>query len=249
MARKHTGMRFRGGLAIWLMLAAWGWGAQQSETPGPAPGAAKASPAGPSSEFAASPKALNASFINSMEALDDKHKLAIGDRLSLRIPEDEEDSKPLRVTDSGELELPCLGPFPAVGRTCKELAQAIKAELEKEYFYHATVIVAVEAMAESRGKVYLSGAVRRPGPQDIPTDGVLTVGKALSRAGGFTESANRKQIKVTRKAAQPGGQERTYFLNGAEIVEKGKADRDLPLEPGDVILVPERGFHLRLPPF
>jgi len=91
--------------------------------------------------------------------------------------------------------------------------------------------------------------VRRPGPQDIPTDEVLTVGKALSRAGGFTESANRKQIKVTRKAAQPGGQERTYFLNGAEIVEKGKADRDLPLEPGDVILVPERGLHLRLPPF
>jgi polysaccharide export outer membrane protein len=234
-----------GGLATWLMLAAWGWGAQQSETPGPAPFATNVLPASPPSEFAASPQVLKASFINSMDALDEKHKLAIGDRLSFRILEDEEDSKPLLVTDSGELELPYLGRFRAVGRNCKELAQAIKVELEKEYYYHATVIVAVDVMAKSRGKVYLNGAVRLPGPQDIPSDEVLTVGKALSRAGGFTEFASKKQIKVRRKAARPGGQERTYYLNGVEILEKGRSDCDLPLEPEDMIFVPERGIHLR----
>jgi polysaccharide export outer membrane protein len=240
------GMSRKGGsLAIWLMLAAWGWGAPQGNTPAPAPGATNALPAGLPSEPAASPKALKASFINSMDALDEKHKLAIGDRLSFRILEDEEDSKPLPVADSGELELPYLGRFPAVGRDCKELAQAVKVELEKEYYYHATVIVAVDAMAKSRGKVYLNGAVRLPGPQDLPSDEVLTVGKALSKAGGFTEFANKKQIKVTRKAAQPGGEERTYFVNGVDILEKGKTERDLPLEPEDMIFVSERGFHLR----
>ena len=38
---------------------------------------------------------------NSMAALDDTHKLAIGDRFSFRIVEDNEDPKPLNVTDSG----------------------------------------------------------------------------------------------------------------------------------------------------
>src|SRR5206468_5568681 len=84
-------------------------------------------------------------------ALDEKHKLAIGDRLSFRIEEDQEDPKPLTVTDSGDLELPYLGRFPAENKTCKELAREIKAELEKEYYYQATVIIAVDSMTKSRG--------------------------------------------------------------------------------------------------
>ncbi|MGO8676711.1 MAG: polysaccharide biosynthesis/export family protein [Limisphaerales bacterium] len=233
------------GVAIWLMLAAWGRGAEQSDAPGPASGATNASPTGVSSELGASPKTLKASLINSMEALDEKHKLAIGDRLSFRILEDEEESKPLLVTDSGELELPYIGRFPAAGRNCKELAQAVKVELEKEYYFHATVIVAVDVMTKSRGRVYLNGAVRTTGPQEIPSDEVLTVGKAISRAGGFGEFANKKQVKITRKPAQPGGEERTYFVNGVDILEKGKTDCDLALEPDDMIFVPERGFHFR----
>ena len=43
--------------------------------------------------------------------------------------EDDEDPKPLFVTDSGDLEVPYIGRFPAVGVCCKELARALKAEL------------------------------------------------------------------------------------------------------------------------
>ena len=57
---------------------------------------------------------------------------------------------------------------PESSRTCKELAQALKTELEKEYFYHATVILALDAPAPSRGKVTVSGAVHFPGVQEIP---------------------------------------------------------------------------------
>ena len=41
----------------------------------------------------------------------------------------------------------------AQGRTCRELAYNIKNLLEKEYYYHATVILAVDRISEkSRGK-------------------------------------------------------------------------------------------------
>ena len=123
---------------------------------------------------------------NSMDALDDKYRLAIGDRISFRIEEDGDDPKPLTTMDSGDLEVPYIGRYPAVGKTCKELAQALKVEFEKEYYYHATVIIAVDAMTKSRGRVYLVGAVRAPGPQEIPSDEVFTVSKAVLRAGGFT---------------------------------------------------------------
>src|ERR1035441_9454998 len=181
-----------------------------------------------------------AASTNSMDALDDQHKLAIGDRLSFRIVEDEEDPKPLLVTDSGDLELPYLGRFPAVGRTCKQLARQLKTELEKEYYFQATVIIAVDIMTKSRGKVYLVGPVRSPGPQEIPSDEVLTLSKAILRAGGFGHYADKHKVRVTRKGAGAGGQDQVLTIDVAEILEKGKTESDLPLEPGDLIYVPER---------
>ena len=177
---------------------------------------------------------------NSMDALDDQHKLAIGDRLSFRIEEDEEDPKALFVTDSGDLEVPYLGRFPAVGRTCKQLARQLKAELEKEYYYQATVIIAVDIMTKSRGKVYLVGPVRMPGPQEIPSDEVLTLSKVILRAGGFGDYADKHKVRVTRKGGGTGGQDQVFTVNVAEILEKGKTESDLPLQPGDLIYVPER---------
>ena len=85
---------------------------------------------------------------NGMDALDDRHKLNIGDRLSFRIVEDGDDPKQIAVTDSGDLELPYIGRYPAVGKTCRELAWKLKAELEKDYYYHATVIIAVNEWAK-----------------------------------------------------------------------------------------------------
>jgi len=182
----------------------------------------------------------NAGPTVSMEMLDDKYRLAIGDRLSFRIQEDEEEPKALLVTDSGDLEVPYLGRFPADGKTCKLLAHELKTALEKEYYYQATVIIAVNSMTRSRGKVYLVGPVRAPGPQEIPSDEVLTLSKAIMRAGGFSDYADRHNVKVTRKVGPALKDNTRYVIDVDLILEKGKTERDLPLEPGDVVLVPER---------
>jgi polysaccharide export outer membrane protein len=177
---------------------------------------------------------------NSMESLDEKHKLAIGDLISFRIVEDEEDPKTLSITDSGELEVPYIGRFQAAGKTCKELARQLKTELEKEYYYQATVIIAVNIMAKSRGRVYLVGPVHAPGPQEIPSDEVLTLSKAILRAGGFTDFADKKDVKVTRQAKTAGGKDETFIINVERVLVKGTMESDLRLEPGDLIYVPEK---------
>src|SRR5437660_1250154 len=157
---------------------------------------------------AGSAKATNSfpAITNSMDALDADHSLAIGDRLSFRIVEDEEDPKPLIVTDSGELECPYIGRYPAVNMSCKQLARQLKIELEKEYYYQATVIIAVDAMTKSRGKVYLVGPIRVPGPQDIPSDETFTLSKAILRAGGFSDEADKRNVQVTRKGTSRGAE-------------------------------------------
>jgi polysaccharide export outer membrane protein len=192
----------------------------------------------PASSSQVATNTAQAAVTNSMDALDDKHILAIGDVLSFRIVEDEEERKTLIVTDSGELEVPYIGRFPAENRTCKQLARELKAALEKEYYYQATVIIAVDLMAKSRGRVYLVGPVREPGPQEIPSDEIFTLSKAILRAGGFTDFADRKNVKVTRQ--EGGADKQTFTVDVSQILDKGKTENDLALHPGDLIYIPER---------
>jgi len=180
---------------------------------------------------------------NDMDALDDTYLLAIGDRISFRIEEDEDDPKALTITDSGALEIPYIGRYSAAGKTCKQLAQALKVELEKEYYYRATVMISVDSMTKSRGIVYLVGAVRMPGPQNIPSDEVFTVSKAVLRAGGFTDYADKHGVKVTRKGSAAGAADQTLTVDVGGILEKGKIGSDLTLQAGDLVFIPERLVH------
>src|SRR3954466_587081 len=86
---------------------------------------------------------------NSMTVLDDKTRLGSNDFVSFRVVEDRDnESQHLRVNDNGELEVPYVGLVPASGRTCKELAYSVKTALEREYYYHATVIIALDHVSE-----------------------------------------------------------------------------------------------------
>lgn len=173
---------------------------------------------------------------NSMTVLDDKKRLGSNDYVSFRVVEDRDnESQHLRVNDNGELEVPYIGLVQASGKSCKELAYAVKAALEREYYYHATVIIAVDHISEkSRGKVYVYGSVKGQGPQEIPADESYTVSKAIIRAGGFGDFADKKKIKLTRKNGE------TVTVNLKRVIEEGRTDEDVVVHPDDQIYVPQR---------
>lgn len=173
---------------------------------------------------------------NSMTVLDDKKRLGPNDYVSFRVVEDRDnESQHLRVNDSGELEVPYAGLIQASGRSCKELAYSVKAALEREYYYHATVIIAVDHISEkSRGRVYVYGSVKGQGPQEIPADEAYTVSKAVIRAGGFGDFANKRKVRLTRK----GGKDSVVDLK--RVIEEGHSEEDVVLQPDDQIYVPQR---------
>lgn len=175
---------------------------------------------------------------NSMAVLDDKKRLGPNDYVSFRVVEDRDnESQHLRVNDNGELEVPYAGLVPAAGRTCKEVAYAVKAALEKEYYHpgHATVIIAVDRVSEkSRGKVYVYGSVKNQGPQEIPADETYTVSKAIIRAGGFGDFADKKKVKLTRKSGK------AFVVDLKDVIERGRTEDDVTLQPDDQIYVPQR---------
>ncbi len=204
--------------------------------------------AAPGSLLAPASGTIHSSFLT-MDTLDDTYKLVLGDRLSFRILEDQVDPreplepKRLVVTDSGAVEVPYIGRFPSEGKTCKQLAQELKAELEQQYYYKATVIIAVDQKSRSSGNVYVAGSVHVVGPIELPGTEVLTLSKAILRAGGFTDFADKRRVKVTRKIEASGGeQSQSFIVDLTEVLEHGRTGKDLKLESGDSIFVPARSF-------
>src|SRR6195256_7094428 len=117
---------------------------------------------------------------NSMTVLDDKKRLGSNDYVSFRVVEDRDnESQHLRVNDSGELEVPYVGLVQAAGKSCKELAYTVKASLEREYYFHATVIMAVDHISEkSRGRIYVYGSGKGHGAQGKPPGQTPPLSKA-----------------------------------------------------------------------
>jgi protein involved in polysaccharide export with SLBB domain len=171
---------------------------------------------------------------------DDKYKLRVGDRVSLQILEDRDLPKSLVVADSGELDVPYVGRVSAMDKTCKQLAEELKTQLEKEYYYRATVIIALDAANKFLGRIYVWGQVRNQGPIDVAVNENLTASKAILRAGGFADFANKKKVKVVRAAGAGGAAKQTFELNMVDIFEKGKTEKDVVLQPDDFIIVPSR---------
>lgn len=185
------------------------------------------------------PTAPIAASLDSMTELNDRTKLSNGDTVSYRVIEEQQAPTLLTVSDSGELTIPLVGIVSAKGKTCKQLAFELKPRLEKEYFYHATVIIGLETFStHPLGKVYLMGQVQKQGAVEIPSNENLTVSQAILLVGGLADFADKKRVKLVRKKAD--GTTQTTIVNLVEILEKGHTDLDPVVQPEDTIIVPQR---------
>jgi protein involved in polysaccharide export with SLBB domain len=117
------------------------------------------------------------------------------------------------------------------------LAEEIKTNLETDYFYHATVVLGIDMIHNKRvGRAYVTGQVRSPGPVDIAEDEKLMASDAILHAGGFSEYADRRRVKIMRPMESSSGVTNLY-VDVMAVWQQGKRDKDVELKPGDRIYV------------
>ncbi|MFZ4572829.1 MAG: polysaccharide biosynthesis/export family protein [Phycisphaerales bacterium] len=81
------------------------------------------------------------------------------------------------------------------------------------------------------GNVYLGGQISRPGSFQLPSNGKLTLGRAVIAAGGLAEAAIPERVELTRMVGRD--RQATIRLNLREI-SKG-SQPDVYLKPDDQI--------------
>lgn len=94
-------------------------------------------------------------------------------------------------------------------------------------------------LVPAREKVFVMGQVLRPGAFVSDSDRALTASKAITLAGGYTRIANWENVRLLRR--DKAGIQRTYVLD-MSLVVSGLPQNDVPLQPGDLLFVPESVF-------
>ena len=134
------------------------------------------------------------------------------------------------VRTDGDISLPLIHDVHVVGLTPLELKEELTKMFSK-YIENPTVSVIVEEINSL--KIYVVGNVNAPGVFDVKRE--VNVLQAISMAGGFTEWANKRKIKIFRKY---GGIEQIINVNYNKLVSGNHPELNIPLQPGDSIVVP-----------
>ena len=85
--------------------------------------------------------------------------------------------------------------------------------------------------------------MRQSGPQEIPDDEVFTVSKAILKAGGFSDFADKHKVKLIKGGVHGEDSKNSVIVNVADIWEKGKTSNDIALQADDVVFVPKKNIN------
>jgi protein involved in polysaccharide export with SLBB domain len=201
---------------------------------------------------------LTASTLTSMDALNDKIPLHVGDTISFRVIEDRDEAATRVVTDTGEIDFPYVGRLKVQDKTCHQVALELKRLLEVDYYKQATVIVGLDIIAnQEREKkldfVWVIGEVRGEGPQQLSKIQPLTVSQIILRAGGFGTYADERKVRLIHRSALSPEAASTppdigNLKDGQTIdvkaIFEGHPGEDPVVAPDDYIIVPKRILNL-----
>lgn len=163
----------------------------------------------------------------------DTYRIGADDVLRIEVFQVDELSSTERVSGSGVVVMPLIGPVQLGGLTPPEAEARIAAALEKDFLQNPQVNIFVETNANQSFAV--GGAVTNPGVFQLL--GQTTLLEAIAQAGGVTRVANRSEVVLFRE--QPSGLIQAYVID-LKKVQAGELG-DPTLLSNDKIMVPESG--------
>jgi polysaccharide export outer membrane protein len=151
------------------------------------------------------------------------------DVLSIVFWRDADMTQEVTVRPDGNITLPLMGDVKAVGLRPAELRDVIAKSASK--FIEDPNVTVVVKQINSRN-VFITGGVTRPGP--YPVSGQMTVLQLITVAGGLTEFADAKKIRILRVE---NGRTQSLNFNYNEVMDGKKLEQNIVLKPGDSVMV------------
>ena len=169
--------------------------------------------------------------------VDPEYVVGPGDTLQIFVWRHPEESVTVPVRPDGKITTPLVEDMVAIGKTSSQLARDIERVLS-EYIINPQVNIIVTNAISAFGQIKVVGEVGSP--QSIPYRQGLTALDVVLQAGGLTEFAAGNRAKIVRKDAD--GQPVEIKVRLESLVRKGKLNENVPLQPGDMLIIPQARF-------
>jgi polysaccharide biosynthesis/export protein len=162
-------------------------------------------------------------------AAEPSYVIGADDKLLISVWKEPDLTTTLPVRPDGMISVPLLDDVQAAGLTPMQLAALLTQRLKK---YIAVPRVTVVVTQTNSHRVYVLGEVLHTGPISLLHK--MTALQALAMAG-FNEYANTKAIYILRTN---NGEQMKIPFNYKRVIKGEAASPDIPLQPGDLIVVP-----------
>lgn len=170
------------------------------------------------------------------KAPDSDYIIGPGDTLQVFVWRNPELSVTVPVRPDGKISTPLVEDMVAVGRTPPQLARDMERVLS-EYVRSPKVNIIVTTAASAFSLVKVVGQVAHP--QAVPYREGMTVLDAVLAVGGLTQFAAGNRARIVR---MENGHETVIHVKVADVVNSGDVRENVPLKPGDVLVVPQSLF-------
>jgi polysaccharide biosynthesis/export protein len=169
-------------------------------------------------------------------ALSPDYRIGPGDTLKVSVFQNDNLTATLPVRPDGKISTPLVEDMVAVGKTPSQLARDIEKSLA-EYIKSPKVSVVVTVALSVYSQVKVIGQVKTP--ESLPFREGMTVLDAVLAVGGLGQFAagNRAQLIRTEN-----GKQTEIKVKLDSLLNSGDMKQNLPLRPGDVLVVPETRF-------
>ena len=158
---------------------------------------------------------------------DPVYRLGTGDRLGINVFGEPGMEKLLvQIDGAGKIQLPIVERVKAAGLSLNELQTRLKEEYEK-HFLDPWVVVQLEQPLSR--PLYLLGEFNRPGIVHMTSD--MNVIQALGAGQGLSERAYTRGARLIRD-------EQIVAVDINALLNRGRIDQNIWLEPNDTIFVP-----------
>ena len=176
------------------------------------------------------------------------YTLGAGDRIQLdifNVPEYSGPNGQHQVQADGSLSLPLIGSVSVYGMTLEQAANTVKGRYGQ---YLKRPWITLKLLAPRPLQIAIAGEINRPGAYTISSAAgpggtaeqmgtqMPTISRALRMAGGITQSADVRQIKIRRP--QRNAAEQIISVNLWELLQNGNLQADMTLRDGDTIFIP-----------